>query len=458
MYSGARNVHHVVTGSLLAGSVGRSVVRVNGDERHQEMLGFGGSPSVPAYQRLSTEGKAQYWQMLKRYNLLIDREYPMGSELKPDLSNLDNLSEATPHYYGDNFPNGEISDFEYSKKALALGGFVVYEMWALPPWATQPFRGIGPDVIDAWGKAVRTAAKPDEYARAMVEYCRRAKERTGTAPAVLGIENEVEQPPEVFDAMVLTLRRELDHAGFTSTRIHMADASFLWMGIGRVKRLQHDPAVWKAIDYTASHEYDFQEFFANPDSFDARLAEMRAASGDKPFLATEICLNDPHLQEPSYRVAFTTGQLYQKNLTILDAASLMYCWLILDVEQPSFGGSRSLLVADRSRGFVPVPSSYELRVLGAFSRHVLRGMHRVGAKSSEADLLVAAFDGAGKSTLVAMNRSTEPQQLQTEWQGKHWSRIERTGPTLENVESSSVPGEVVVEPGEIVVLSTFAAS
>ena len=63
----------------------------------------------------------------------------MGSELKPDLSNIDNLADATPHYYGDNFPNGEVSDFNYSKQALALGGEVVYEMWALPPWATQPY-------------------------------------------------------------------------------------------------------------------------------------------------------------------------------------------------------------------------------------------------------------------------------------------------------------------------------
>ena len=46
-----------------------------------------------------------------------------------------------------------------------------------------------------------------------------------------------------------------------------------------------------------------------------------------PFLATEICINDPHLQEPSYRIAFAVAQLYHKNLTELDAVALMYCWL-----------------------------------------------------------------------------------------------------------------------------------
>jgi len=94
-------------------------------EIHQTMLGFGGSPSIPAYAELGEEGKRQYWDLLKRYNLLLFREYPMGTQLKPDLSNLENLNDATPHYYGDNFPNSEASSFDYSRHALALGGDVI---------------------------------------------------------------------------------------------------------------------------------------------------------------------------------------------------------------------------------------------------------------------------------------------------------------------------------------------
>jgi hypothetical protein len=238
----------------------------------------------------------------------------------------------------------------------------------------------------------------------------------------------------------------------------MADASFMYMGIERAKRLQHNPAVWKAIDFTATHEYDYQEFFANPDMYDSRLRAMRAASGDKPFLATEICVNDPHYQEPSYRVAFNVGQLYHKNLTTLDAVGIMYCWLLLDVEQPSFGGSRSLLVPDRSRGDVPVASSFELRILGAFSRHILRGMHRVNATSDDPDLLTSAYEGEGKSTLVVMNRSTTPQQVTVNWSGKKWVQVERTSPYLENAASNQVPANVKIQPGEVVVLSTFAVN
>jgi O-glycosyl hydrolase len=458
MFTGPRTDHLVVEGALLSTSAGQASVTVDGGKMHQTMIGFGGSPSIPAYAALSDAGKKQYWELMRRYNLLLDREYPMGTQLKPDLSNLEDLKDATPHYYGDNFPNGEVSSFDYSRHALALGGEVIYEMWALPKWATQPYTATGKPIIDAWGKPVRMAAKPEEYARIVVQYCKLAKERTGSAPAIVGIENEVEQPPEVFTAMAVTLRRELDKAGFQAVKIHMADASYMYLGSARARTLQKDAAGWSAIDYTATHEYDYQEFFANPDMFDERLREMSAAGGDKPFLATEICLNDPHYQEPSYRIAFNVAQLYQKNLTELDATALMYCWLLLDVEQPSFGGSRSLFVPDRTNGDVPVASSFQLRVFGAFSRHVLKGMRRIETKSSNPDLLTAAFTGGAKTSLIVLNRSTEPQRLNLKWAGEQWKEMERTSVYSENQVSAEVPADLVIQPGEIITLSTFSAN
>ncbi len=228
MFSGPRTEHLVVSGSLLATPIGIASVTVDPGSPHQTMIGFGGSPSIPAYTQLSDAGKKQYWDLLRRYNLLLDREYPMGTQLKPDLSNLEDMQDATPHYYGDNFPNGEVSSFDYSRHALALGGEVIYEMWALPGWATQAYTPEGKPIIDAWGKPVRTAAKPDEYARIVVRYCQLAKEHTGSPPAIVGIENEVEQAPDVFTQMAVTLRRELDKAGFQSVKIHMADASYMY--------------------------------------------------------------------------------------------------------------------------------------------------------------------------------------------------------------------------------------
>jgi hypothetical protein len=453
-----RTRHIVVSGRLLRESAITATLTVVPAEQHQTMLGFGGSPSIPAYESLSAEGKREYWDILKRYNLLIDREYPMGTQLKPDLSNMESLSDATPHYYGDNFPNGEVSDFDYSRHNLDLGGSVIYEMWALPAWATVPWQPKPgePPVLDAWNKPVRNAADPEVYARIVVGYCKMLQQRAGSAPLVVGIENEVEQPPQVFARMTTVLRRELDRAGFRSTQIHMADAPYVYMATDRVKSLKADAAAWKATDYVAAHQYDYQQFLTNPDLYDGRLQALHAAAGTKPFLATEICLNDPNAQEPSYRLAFQVGQLYHKDLTVMDAEALLYCWLLLDVEQPTFGGSRSLLVPDRTNNDVPKASSFQLRVLGAWSRHVERGMIRLNVQSSDPDVLATAFSKAEQKTLVVMNRSTEARQMTISWSGApSWRQIERTSTYLENEDETAIPkGPITIEPGEIVTLST----
>ncbi len=454
MYAASHNVHSVVDGSLMEPNAKAASVTLKPANIHQTVLGFGGSPSIPAYLELSDAGKREYWRLLKRYNLLLFREYPMGSELKPDLSNMDDANDATPHYYGDNFPNSEVSNFDYAKQVVQMGGDVIYELWALPKWATEPYNG--PQVVDTWNKTVKRAAKPDEYARIVVSYCKKLKAATGVAPLIVGVQNEVDQPPAVFKAMTVVLRRELDKAGFTATRIHEADASYMVLGIERTKDLRQDAAAWKAIDYTAAHEYDFQEFIANPDMYDARLKAMREASGDKDFLATEICVNDPHFQEPSYRIALAVAELYHKNMTELDAVGLMYCWMLLDVEQPSFAGSRSLLAPDRTRGWMPVPTSFQLRVMGAYSRHILKGMKRIDANSDDSDLLTSAYADGKNTTLVMINRSTDSRTVRIEGGANSWAEIERTGLEEDNA-VSPVPDKLVIHPGEIVVLSTIKA-
>ena len=454
MLAASRTAHQIVSGSLVKPNIKDATVTINESQVHQTMLGFGGSPSIAAYAELSDQGKRAYWQILKRYNLLLSREYPMGTELKPDLSNLEDLADATPHYYGDNFPNSELSSFDYSRHVLDLGGSVIYELWALPSWATVPNNG--PHATDTWNKPIKRVANPDEYARLIVTYCKKAQAATGSAPAIVGIENEVDQPPEVFSSMALALRRELDKAGFTATKIHMADASFMFLGIDRATELRKNPEAWKTLDYSAVHEYDFQEFLANPDLYDARMKQMHEAADGKPFLATEICINDPHYQEPSYRIALAVAQLYHKNLTELDAVALMYCWLLLDVEQPTFAGSRSLLAPDRTRSWIPVPSSYQLRVMGAFSRHIMKGMQRIGVETADPDLLATAFADAQNETLVVINRSTTSRRLDLQGASHAWAEIEHTG--LED-ENSVAPfrTENVIQPGEILVLSTIKA-
>jgi O-glycosyl hydrolase len=448
LFQGPFNRHIELAGSLLSLQATETEISIDATVRHQTIFGFGGSPSIPAYDSLSEEGKKEYWHILSRYNLLIDREYPMGTKLRPDMSNLDNLADAKPHYYGDDFPNGEVSDFAYNAQSLKLGGKVIYEMWALPSWASQ-------DYTDPDGKEHKDVANPSAWARAMVTYARIEKERTGRAPDVIGIQNEVQEPKEISFEMVKTLRRELDAAGFKEVKIHMPDASNTAVGAEVANALRSDPDVWSKIDIAASHEYDYQNYFADPDRFDDQLKALRQANGDKPYLATELAVNNIRLQSSSYRTAFDMGQLYHKNMTLMDAIGLAYCWLILDVEQPNFGATRSLLVPDRYHGDIPIASSYQLRVLGAYSRHLPEGMVRVDANSSNPDLLVTAYEGSGNArTVIATNRGITPQSLTVNWPGTTWNEMERVSQYSEN-NREPIPAKIVIQPGEIVTLSTL---
>ena len=101
-------------------------VSVKPDEPHQTMLGWGGSTTPTAYAELSPAGRQRWWEFVAEYNLLCQREYPIGGMLNRAMDNWDKLGDAKAHYYGDNFPNGEVSNFEYNRAIQSLGGLVIF--------------------------------------------------------------------------------------------------------------------------------------------------------------------------------------------------------------------------------------------------------------------------------------------------------------------------------------------
>jgi len=423
------------SGWLLAPAPKTVRVDVRPEKKFQTMIGFGGITSMVAFNEMDAAGKREWWDWLCRYNLLIQREYPIGTRLNPAMDNWDTLADAVPHYYGDNFSVGEISDFNYNRTILQLGGQVWFEFWKTPEWA-------GND-----------SAK---YAEMIVRYCQTAKAKAGAPPAIVGIQNEGKPGDAEWPNRVLTIRRALDAAGFTSVRLHMNDAGEMKRGIAWAKTLTKMTDAWRTIDFSASHIYDYQDAFSNPDSFDAEMQEWKTTVAGKPFLSTELCINNDAYQSPSYRVAFAMGQLYHKNLVILDAAAICYCWLLIDVEQPSYGWTRSLFVPDRTHGFAPVPSSNQLRVFGSYSRHIRAGMTRVATESSASGLLTSAFAGKdGATTLVLLNRSTVPIKAQVNWPGIKFTEQEISDPYHENcvMPLPATPSEIIVTPGSIVTLT-----
>lgn len=420
---------------FLKPAAGSATVSVDPAARHQRMMGFGGITTPTAYAELSAEGKRRWWRLLCEYNLLIQREYPIGTQLHEAMDNWDVLDDAVSHYYGSNFPNGEICDFEYNRKIFALGGKVWFEFWWLPEW-------MGDDV--------------EKYAGAMVNYCQTSVRKAGRAPDVLGIQNEHAHPAALLHARVRTLRRSLDEAGFKGVAIHSSNLARLHAGIGEIRKYKADPEVWRLIDYSASNIYDYQQHFFAIDGFDARLREWAGVTVPKPFLAVEICMTEGPIQLPGYRPAFIMAQLYQKLLTITDASALAYCWTLLNVVEPSYGWSRTLAAVDAANGFVP-STVHQLRTFGAYSRRVKENMTRVRAVSGNPDLLVCAFAGeAGAATLVALNRSQIPLRLRVNWPGTAFREVERVSQYDVNRAESYGDGEILVGPGEIVTLTNVA--
>ena len=434
-----------VRGKLLPPAVEAATVEVDDAVRFQKMLGWGGTTTPPAFAELSPQGAREWWRILAAYNLLLHREYPTGAVLNQEMTNWDRPQDAAPHYYGDNFPNCETSDFEYMRRVRQLGGKVIFEFWELPPWARTR---------DASGK-LTDAPEIEPYVKAMVRYCQVLRDKIGRPPEIVGIQNEVTQSPESWQHMALALRRGLDAAGFAATQIHMHNAPFSVAGVKAANAFRQDPAVWKTIDYSASNLYDFQDYFHDPDGFDSRLAALREAIGDKPFFAVELCVNNGAFQTRAYRVALAMGQLYHKVLTQLDACGVMYCWTLLNVVQPSYGWTRTLLVPDPEHGLMPVASSHQLRVFGAYSRRVREGMQRAKAASSNPHLLATAFRGAaGERTLILLNRSTAVQKVAVKWPGAEFRYLETSSPQEENsVKAAGASAEVLVAPGAIVTLT-----
>jgi hypothetical protein len=291
----------------------------------------------------------------------------------------------------------------------------------------------------------------------MVEYCRVSRDRVGRPPEIVGIQNEVRQSEQTWHAMTIALRKALDEAGFSSVKIHMSDHGSLSGGLERAMQFRSSPQVWRTIDYSAVHMYDYQDFFTDPDGFDERLIKWKATTGDKPFLSTELCINDKRYQIDSYRAALAMGQLYHKNLVLADAAAICYCWLILNVEQPSYGWTRSLFVPDRRNGFVPAASSHQLRVFGAYSRRIPAGMSRVSADSGCKNLLASAFAGEGNNkTLVMLNRSSSPARVKVAWPGAEFPWSELVDPYNQNTVRPAAlddSRQVLVDPGAIVTLT-----
>jgi hypothetical protein len=389
-----------VKGYLRSPDLRSVVVTIDPEQRFQTIRGFGGIMSAPAWRQLSAEGKQQWLRIVRENNWLIQREYPTGSELKQSMDNWDCAADAMPHYYGDNFPNGESSDFEYNRAVQELGGEVWFEFWLYPPWV-QKHSNDEYQRVDA-GK----------FVDAVLAYCETAVAKTGKPPAIVGIQNEISPSEEDLASMVPLLRQRLDLAGFHGTKIHMANCSSLRGGFEFLRRVKIYPEVWRCIDCLAVNEYDAQGNVGSLERYAEELKRFAALGEGREVLSPEISLPQPRFQGSGYRLAAMMAELFHYNMVDFEATALCYCWTLLDTEQPNYEATRSLYGLAKCDDFTPSPKGRIARTFNAFSKSLPKGSVRMAAACEASDLLVSAWLlPDGQQRLIAFNRGTTPLRL-----------------------------------------------
>lgn len=430
-----RGENSIASGSLNGPDSIHLYPRSHPETMHQEILGFGGITSTLSYHELSENGKKKWWDYIRSYNLLIQREYPNRCSMDGHKIDWDDPMQAVPHYYGNNFPVGEISDFQYNKTIQDMGGSVWFEFWFYPDFVYQ-------------GKCLQPSKVVDQ----ILDYCICARTKTGRAPEIIGIQNERCETAENLAILVPALRQALDQNDFSSVKISTCNANTLKEGVEYLSRFQQDACTWQNIDYTASNMYDYQLYLDDMDSFDTIIEDWNFLAKEKPFLSTEICINESPFQEDSYHLAFATGILYHKNMVQMNASAICYCWTLMDVTEPSYGYTRTLFTVDQQHGFIPTPSGYTLRVFGAFSRHIQKGMRRIDIESGHPDILCSGYCDNSRQTYVFLNQSYTPCKLNLEGilvDGRTWL-AEICDPYHENDSLTLFQGtEIELTPGSI---------
>jgi len=399
-----------VEGFVEAPAMEEVPVTVDESVRGQSILGFGGIGSPMTWKQLSAEGKREWLETLQKNNWLIQREYPTGYELHPEMDNWDREEDALPHYYGDNFPVGEISDFEYNRKIQELGGEVWFEFWYYPPWVQEREE---PGERNHMDPSLFRPVDPEAYCRAMVGYCQEALKKTGKPPSVVGIQNEISPTAEDLGKMVPLLRRRLDEAGFEAVKIHMANASLLRDGFEFLRRIKAHPEAWEAIDYIAVNMYDAQEQIGHLEDYAKMMREFRALGEGKVVLSPEISVPHSHYQLDSYRLAAAMAELFHYNMVDFEGSALCFCWTLLHTEQHFYEATRSLSGLDVRDNRRPKAKGFIDRVFNIFSRSLPRGSVRLGASAKHPDLLVSAWQLPEDKTqrVIAFNRGNVPLQL-----------------------------------------------
>jgi len=123
---------------------------------------------------------------------------------------------------------------------------------------------------------------------------------------------------------------------------------------------------------------------------------------------------------------------------MLDVGGILYCWTLLNVAQPSYGWTRTLMAPDAEHGLVPAATSHQLRVYGAYSR---RNPRRHDARRGGQFERAASGDGVQRKAGRANAGDAEPvhggSEVSVTWPGGAFRYMEVASPQREKCRGAS---------------------
>ncbi|HTL53052.1 MAG TPA: glycoside hydrolase [Planctomycetota bacterium] len=271
------------------------------------------------------------------------------------------------------------------------------------PWSPPAWMKTNNNVV---GGAL-TAGQEPELAEYFSTYVERMQAVYGVPVTHMCLQNEPNVTPgwwgcKYTPAQMATLvtatgaRFALDSR---TTQIVVADNSTLAGAPAFITGVMNDPTAAPYVKVLSTHPYDIT--WSNPDSAIANWNTLRGVAqgyGLKLWQTEHSNYNDFSATAGNWTSAMLMAQHMHVAITQGDVSAWLYWNLNRQNQTPTDGYGQSLYVDQ-----LPIAKAY---AMGQFAKHVRPGAIRVGATSTDANVLVEAYrdNAAAKAILIFINR------------------------------------------------------
>ncbi|WP_064094462.1 glycoside hydrolase family 30 protein [Rossellomorea aquimaris] len=385
------------------------VIKLDEQQKYQEMLGFGGAFTEAAAHSLSLISPEKRDEIIHSY---FDPKEGLGYRLGRTHINSCDFSLGNYTYVEEKDTSLESFSIERERKlviplikdAMKVAGedvTIVSSPWSPPSWMKTNCE------MNHGGKLL------PEYQSLWAEYYSKyihAMEEEGIPIWGITIQNEPEAK-QVWDSCLYSAEEErdfiknylgpsLEKNGYEDVKViiwdHNRDVVF-----ERASTVLSDPEAAKYVWGTGVHWYVSEEF--------ENLSKVHHAFPSKHLIFTEGCI------EGGVQLgAWHTGERYGRNI-MGDLNNYLEAWIDWNLVLNEHGGPNHVgnfcdapIIVDTEKDQVHYNSSYYY--IGHFSKYIKAGARRISCHVPVESILVTAFENVDGEIVVVMMNETDEEQ------------------------------------------------